>query len=131
MTKLVDDLNDISDRVRRGEVDDELLAYLGIAGEELRNVGRAFDKSTTQDKQIEALTRDADLGKEGERGNDAAGSDAIHESEQKTGAGETVRIDSGDLPPDEVRKLVESGDVDISPEYRRLIERYFGELSEQ
>ena len=57
--------------------------------------------------------------------------DDIYKSKDEPTIVDSALIKSGDLPPDKIRKLIESGRVDVSPEYRRLIERYFGELSEE
>jgi hypothetical protein len=58
------------------------------------------------------------------------GRERIHDG----GAAEVVRSPEarqGDTPADKLDKLTESGKLNVSPEYRRIVERYLGELSEK
>ena len=127
---MIRSLNEVSSRVREGEIDDKLLAKLGVAHNTARRAGTPFDKSKTQDKKIGVLTRDAeDKDKTQEPKKD--GGEKIFETDEKPNIVDTPKIRVGDLPPDKIRELIDAGKVNVSPEYRRLIDYYFGELSEK
>jgi hypothetical protein len=131
--RLIKSLNEVSNGVRRGEVDPELLAALNLTEEPgvRGGDGEAFDRSKTENKELELLTRDraGDREPPGAEGKDDPG-EKIYETPETPHLVDSPTLKAGDLSPDEVRKLVESGRVDVSPEYRRLVERYFGQLSE-
>ena len=95
-----------------------------------RNMGQAFDKSKTDNKEVSVLTRDADNKNGNKPADDAGHKETIYSGSAKSGAADSAPAKSTDMSPDAIRKLIEAGSVDVSPEYRRLIERYFGELSE-
>ena len=100
-----------------------------MSGEKRGQGGEAFDKSETQDKKLEVRTRDKE-----EKGGEEEGDkhkEKIHESDEQPEIVDSAKIKSGDMTPDKIRRLLEAGEVDISPEYRRIVERYFGELSEK
>jgi hypothetical protein len=130
--ELVKSLNKISSSVRKGEVDPTLLAKLDVAAESGPRGGEAFDRSKTENKDVGVLTRDPaakDAKKPGEEGTRP---EQIFEAMRKPdGAESGSALKSGNLTPDKIRKLVDAGKLDVSPEYRRLIERYFAELSEK
>lgn len=129
--ELIKSLNEVSNGVRKGEVDDELLGRLDIAKETgRRGGGEAFDRGKTENKEIGVLSRDPD-DPQGDTARREAPREKVYESDETANVTETVTVKTGDLPPDKIRKLVESGKVAVSPEYRRLIERYFGEISEK
>ena len=127
---LIKSLNEVSSRVREGEIDDKLLAKLGVARNAARRAGTPFDKSKTQGKEIGVLTRD-DKGKGKTQEPKKDGGEKIFESDEKPNIVDTPKIKIGDLPPDKIRELIDAGEVNVSPEYRRLIDYYFGELSEK
>ena len=116
--------------MRRGEVDPDLLASLDVpdAG---RRGGEAFDKSQTENKRIGARAGDKGAAAEEDKGDGGKRSEQIHKDDGKPEIVNSTKIRSADMSPDKIQKLVESGQVDVSPEYRRIVERYFGELSEK
>jgi len=124
-------LNEISEGVRRGEVDPELLTRLASVGGEARRAGSSpFDRRETRGRTVGVLTRE-----EGGEAGPGAGAEPhrerIHEGDGGPALVEEVTAEAVTLSADEVRRLIESGEVDVSPEYRALVERYFGALSEK
>ncbi len=131
VAKLVKSLNEISAGVRKGEVDPELLGRLNISGEALRRAaGRPFEKDKTEGKEIGVLSRDPE-GEKGDQDPERDGGEKIHKTDVKAEVVDSPELRAGDLSPDKIRELIESGKVPVSPEYRRLVDRYFGELSEK
>ena len=128
--ELIKFLNEISSGVRKGEVDPDLLTHLATTEEERGKTGKAFDKSKTEDKELGVKSRDVE-DKGEQRDEDRKPKEEIHESKDKPEIVDSSPIRAGDLTADKVRKLIESGKIVVSPEYRRLIERYFGALSEK
>jgi len=129
--ELVRWLNEISEGVRRGEVDPELLTRLASVGGEARRAGSSpFDRRETRGRTVGVLTRE-----EGGEAGPGAGAEPhrerIHEGDGGPALVEEVTAEAVTLSADEVRRLIESGEVDVSPEYRALVERYFGALSEK
>ena len=126
---LVESLNELAEAVRRGEVDEELLSEATEAAREARSKhAEAFDRDATEGETLAAKPDEGEAD-----GAEAAAEDEhvedIHEADGVAGGSGEVK--DGDSSPDEVRRLVESGEVDMSPEYKRLAERYFSVLSEQ
>lgn len=128
--ELIKSLNDISNGVRKGEVDPELLGRLDVARDPRRGAGGTFDRSKTQDKEIGVTSRDAEKGSGSEKDTKKDAEDDSHKSADRPAVVDTARVVLGDLSADKLRELIESGRVDVSPEYRRLVERYYRELSE-
>ena len=128
---LIKSLNEVSNGVRKGEVDPDLLAKLNVAREEARRgAGEAFDRSETEDKEIGVTSRDPN-NPNAKPGQAKDGKDGIFESGARPEVVESSELKTGDLSPDKLRDLVESGKINVSPQYRRMIERYLAELSEK
>lgn len=128
--ELIKSLNDVSNGVRKGEIDPELLGRLDVARDPGRGGGEAFDRSKTQDKEIGVTSRDAARGDGAEKDGRKDDASDTHKSGDRPTIVDTARVTSGDLSADKLRELIESGRIDVSPEYRRLVERYYRELSE-
>ncbi|MFO7899275.1 MAG: hypothetical protein R6V58_09460 [Planctomycetota bacterium] len=117
--------------MRRGDVDPELLARLDIDPDQGRlSAANPFDRSKTEGKELETVTDDG-----GEPGNAEKAQDehepALHEETVRPEVVEGADLTANDLRPDRTKKMLESGEIDVSPIYRRLIDHYFGQLSEQ
>jgi len=129
--RLIKAVNEVSSGVRKGEIDPELLARLDLDAKTARGFGKAFDRTKTEDKKIGVTTRDgADDGKP-EKDDNVKEGDQVHETGVRPEITDTVDTRSGDLSADKLRELIESGKVDVSPEYRRLVERYFADLDKK
>jgi len=129
--KLIESLNEVSDNVRRGKVSPDLLARFNLPEAPRGKGGEAFDRGETADAKLGVRTRDKEDERDESGEPDAGRTQDIHDTGEKPDIVDKAEIRSGDLTADQVRRLVESGKIDVSPEYRRLVERYFAELSEK
>jgi hypothetical protein len=93
-------------------------------------VAEAFDRTRTENRELGVLTRDRAA--EGEPGKKP--DNDRREKVFDGGNPEVVRSPEarqGDTAADKLDSLSESRKLDISPQYRRPVEKYLGKLSEQ
>ncbi len=118
----------MSSQVRKGEVDPQLLGRLGLTVEAMRKAGEAFDKSRTESRKIGELSREEGGGDK--EGAGARPGEQVHDGGSAPAVAGSAQVRSGDLPSDAGRER-DVSTYDISPEYRRIVERYRAEISEK